>query len=181
MDHTVTVEMVTRTLDEHPDLKAVYLVSPTYYGVAADVESIVKLAHERNVPVLVDEAWGPHFQLSPRLADRCDGGGRGSTRSIQRTKCWPGFHKPQCCTRKASGLKSSIVLKAVVKLFFVHVAEFGVARIVGRCAQANGDARPALLSRTIDIANDSRRRLNEIPGVYCFGEEMQRQAGRVRS
>jgi lysine decarboxylase len=33
----------------------------------------------------------------------------------------------------------------------------------------------ALLSRTIELANDTRRRLNEIPGIYCFGEE---QVGR---
>jgi arginine decarboxylase len=29
----------------------------------------------------------------------------------------------------------------------------------------------ALLSRTIELAEDTRRRLNEIDGVYCFGEE----------
>jgi hypothetical protein len=36
MDHTVTPETVRKTLAEHPDVKAVYVVSPTYYGVAAD-------------------------------------------------------------------------------------------------------------------------------------------------
>jgi lysine decarboxylase len=35
----------------------------------------------------------------------------------------------------------------------------------------------ALLSRTIEIANDARARLNEIPGIYCFGEELEGRPG----
>ena len=35
----------------------------------------------------------------------------------------------------------------------------------------------ALLSRTIEIANDARRRLNDIPNVYCFGEELEGRPG----
>ncbi len=47
MDHTVTPQTVRATLEEHPDVKAVYVVSPTYYGVAADLEAIAAVAHER--------------------------------------------------------------------------------------------------------------------------------------
>ena len=32
-----------------------------------DVETIVRIAHERDVPVLTDEAWGPHFRFHPAL------------------------------------------------------------------------------------------------------------------
>src|ERR1700679_1444655 len=32
MDHTVTPQTVRETLQAHPDIKAVYVVSPTYYG-----------------------------------------------------------------------------------------------------------------------------------------------------
>ncbi|HEY9179917.1 MAG TPA: hypothetical protein VIO32_04310, partial [Candidatus Baltobacteraceae bacterium] len=35
----------------------------------------------------------------------------------------------------------------------------------------------ALLSKTIALAEDTRRRLNAIDGVYCFGEELQGQPG----
>src|SRR5580693_6716808 len=60
MDNCVTPETVERTLDEHPDIKAVYIVSPTYYGVAADLVAIAGVAHGRGIPLLVDEGWGPH-------------------------------------------------------------------------------------------------------------------------
>ncbi|HEY8321101.1 MAG TPA: aminotransferase class I/II-fold pyridoxal phosphate-dependent enzyme, partial [Candidatus Baltobacteraceae bacterium] len=55
MDHTVTPETVARTLEEHPDIKAVYVVSPTYYGVAADLEAIAAVAHDAGKLLLVDE------------------------------------------------------------------------------------------------------------------------------
>ena len=67
MDHCVTPETVARTLAEHPDLDAVYIVSPTYYGVAADLASIERIVHDAGIPLLVDEAWGPHFHFHPAL------------------------------------------------------------------------------------------------------------------
>ena len=35
----------------------------------------------------------------------------------------------------------------------------------------------ALLSRTIDLSNDVRRRLNAIPGILCFGDEVRGNPG----
>src|ERR1700738_1749227 len=57
MDHTITPETGPATLERDPGIKAVYLVSPPYYGVAADLEGIEAVVHEPNLPLLVDEAW----------------------------------------------------------------------------------------------------------------------------
>ena len=48
-------------------MTAVYLVSPTYYGVAADLASIERIVHGAGKLLLVDEAWGPHFHFHPAL------------------------------------------------------------------------------------------------------------------
>lgn len=42
---------------------AVFLTSPTYEGVVSDVEEICKIAHGKNIPVIVDEAHGAHLGL----------------------------------------------------------------------------------------------------------------------
>jgi len=44
MDHTITPETVRATIEREPDVKAIYIVSPTYYGVAADLEAIAAIA-----------------------------------------------------------------------------------------------------------------------------------------
>ena len=54
-------------LQRHPDARALVLTSPTYEGVASDVEALVRTAHAADVVVLVDEAHGVHFPFHPDL------------------------------------------------------------------------------------------------------------------
>jgi arginine/lysine/ornithine decarboxylase len=58
---------VAGELDVYPDAKAVVIVSPSYVGVSSDLSAIAGICHARGVPLLVDEAWGPHFHFHPSL------------------------------------------------------------------------------------------------------------------
>jgi arginine/lysine/ornithine decarboxylase len=58
---------IAEALDTHLDAKLVVVTSPTYHGVASDLPAIVAEAHARNVPVMVDEAWGAHFPFHQSL------------------------------------------------------------------------------------------------------------------
>jgi arginine decarboxylase len=175
MDHTITPETVRATLTEHPDVKAVYVVSPTYYGVAADLAGIADVAHAHGVPCLVDEAWGPHFHFHPALP--IDALAAGADLCINSThKMLGSLSQTAMLHQKGERIRVDR-LKAVVKLFLstspnlVLLASLDVAR--RQMAMEGG----ALLSHTIELANDTRRRLNDIPGVYCFGEEQVGKAG----
>lgn len=68
----VSFETVKKALAQDAKVKAIILTSPTYYGIVnPDLPKIVALAHEYNVPVLIDEAHGAHFAASdefPRSA-----------------------------------------------------------------------------------------------------------------
>ena len=63
----VFAEEVEETLELHPEAKLVAIVSPSFCGVATDIEAIAQSAHVRGIPLYVDEAWGPHFQFHPTL------------------------------------------------------------------------------------------------------------------
>jgi arginine decarboxylase len=65
--HGVTPATLARGLEAHPEAKAVLIVSPTYYGACSDVRGLADAAHAHGVPLLVDEAWGPHFPFHPAL------------------------------------------------------------------------------------------------------------------
>lgn len=54
-------ESIAAALDQNPDTKLVVLTSPTYEGVISDIEAICRIAHEKAIPVLVDEAHGSHL------------------------------------------------------------------------------------------------------------------------
>lgn len=63
----VSAEDMERCLCRYPEIRAVLLTSPTYDGVVSDVARIVGLAHDRGIPVIVDEAHGAHFSLDARF------------------------------------------------------------------------------------------------------------------
>ena len=55
---------VEKELEQHPEVQAVFITSPTYDGVVSDVRSIAEAVHKRNLPLIVDEAHGAHFPFS---------------------------------------------------------------------------------------------------------------------
>lgn len=63
----VSLDDAVKTMDAHPEAKAILLVYPNYYGVGVDIVNIVKEAHKRGLVVLVDEAHGPHLPFSENL------------------------------------------------------------------------------------------------------------------
>jgi len=48
-------------------IAGVILVSPSYHGYAGDLEPLIDLCHQRNLPVLVDEAHGSYFLFCENL------------------------------------------------------------------------------------------------------------------
>lgn len=62
-----TAATVSAAIAQYPEAKAIILCSPNYYGMTADVRTIVELAHAADMPVLVDEAHGAHFGHHPEL------------------------------------------------------------------------------------------------------------------
>lgn len=49
------------TLSAHPEIRAVLVTSPTYYGVCRDVAALADVCAEAGVRLLVDAAHGAHF------------------------------------------------------------------------------------------------------------------------
>lgn len=57
----ISLETVEMAIRRYPDVKAILLTYPTYYGMVYDLKKIIQLAHTHGIPVLVDEAHGAHF------------------------------------------------------------------------------------------------------------------------
>lgn len=64
---------------------AVFL-SPSYQGLCVDLPGLVRQAHDKGIPVIVDEAHGGHFRFSPYLpASACDSGADAWVQSAHKT------------------------------------------------------------------------------------------------
>lgn len=66
---SVTYEQIREALDKYPEAKAVFITSPTYNGVTADLKKIIDLCHRRGKIALVDEAHGAHLHFNKDLPE----------------------------------------------------------------------------------------------------------------
>ncbi|ULT57107.1 aminotransferase class I/II-fold pyridoxal phosphate-dependent enzyme [Neobacillus drentensis] len=57
----ISTKTVQQAINQYPDAKALILTYPNYYGMVDELKGIIELAHLHQIPVLVDEAHGPHF------------------------------------------------------------------------------------------------------------------------
>jgi arginine decarboxylase len=69
MAHGVTPAALEQSLRRAPDVRTAFIVSPTYYGMAADVEGCAEVAHGAGAALIVDNAWGAHFGFHPLLPE----------------------------------------------------------------------------------------------------------------
>jgi arginine decarboxylase len=168
--HGVSIETVRDGLDQNPDVKGVLVINPTYFGVCADLKAIVELAHSRKVPVLVDEAHGAHLNFCDKLPiSAMQAGADIAATSIHKLG---GSMTQSSLLNVKEGLVSARRVFSVLTTMmttspsYILMASLDVAR---RNLYINGDQ---MLTKAIDLAQDYRSRLNNIPGISCFGEEI---------
>ena len=57
----ISPQAVETALSQNPDVSAVYLTSPDYFGTICDIKTIADVAHSYGKPLLVDNAHGAHL------------------------------------------------------------------------------------------------------------------------
>jgi arginine/lysine/ornithine decarboxylase len=67
--HCITPATLAAALDATPGAVGASVVTPTYFGAVADVRGLAEVAHERGVPLIVDEAWGAHLAFHESLPE----------------------------------------------------------------------------------------------------------------
>jgi arginine decarboxylase len=169
IDHCVTPQTVEAALRAHPEARAVFVTSPTYYGATADLAAIERIVHGQGKLLLVDEAWGPHLHFHPELP--------ASATAVGADACVNSTHKLLAGMSQASMLHTrgdridQGRLRSTLRLFqstspsLVLLASLDVARM-----QMATEGK-TLLDRALGLARDARRRLNQIPGVFCMGTD----------
>jgi arginine decarboxylase len=170
IDHGITTRSVRRALEKHPDAKAVLVINPTYFGVCADLKEIVELVHSYHMPVLVDEAHGSliHFHEKMPISAMEAGADMAAT-SIHKL----GGSMTQSSVLNVKGnrvnpkrIQTIISMLTTTSTSYILLGSLDTAR---RHLALNGRA---LAEQTLKLADYTRKHINEIPGLYCFGEEI---------
>jgi arginine decarboxylase len=176
MAHGVTPEALEAALAATPGARAAWIVSPTYYGMAADVAGCADVCRTMGVPLVVDQAWGPHFGFHPALP-------------------------PSALQQGADAVLTSThkIVGSLTQSAMLHVADTGRIDpdMVGRAVRLVRTTSPsallmasldagrrqlvihgqALLSRTIAASARAREAIDAATGCRVVGEEFVGQPG----
>lgn len=171
----VSPEAIARTLDTHPDAKAVILVSPTYHGLISDVAAIARIVHARNIPLLIDEAHGAHLRfhegLPPTALEM------GADAAVQ------GSHKLLPAFTQASMLhiKGNLVdrqrLEAALRLLQSTSTSYLLLASLDAAREEMTACGRDLIQEALALADYIRHGVKEIEGLSAFGKEIIGRAG----
>ena len=82
----ISPKQIEYALSENPDIKAAVITSPTYEGLCSDIKEIARILHNKNIPLIVDEAHGAHFKFSDEFPDTAVSSGADITvQSLHKT------------------------------------------------------------------------------------------------
>ena len=166
----LSVATVQQAIKEHPEAKALVAVYPTYYGFCCDLQRIGELVHEANMLLLVDEAHGAHLRFGKDLPKQAIELGADvaaqSTHKLlgsmtQTSMLHIGSNRVEAeRIRQAASLLQSTspnqLLLASLDIARLQMAQEGAKRV----------------NRAVELAQWLRKKINEIPGLYCPGKEI---------
>jgi arginine decarboxylase len=168
----MTADNVAQALQLYPEAKAVFTINTTYYGMAPELESIVQLAHQHNIPVLVDEAPRIASQVPSQFTSGCNGGGGADLAASSTHKLAGSLTQSSMLLLQGERLdpyqvKATLNLTQTTSPSYLLLASLDAAR------QQLALRGEELLTRTIDLANWAREEVNEtIPGLYIYGSDL---------
>jgi len=171
----VLPETVEQTLKENPHAKAVLVINPTYYGVSTDLKTIADIVHSYDIPLIVDEAHGPHLKFNDKLPM--------SALEAGADLCTQSTHKIIGALTQGSLLhvRTKYVdterVQAIMNLLQTTSPSYILLASLDTSRRQIALEGKELLDYAIDLAQYAREEINKIPGFYCFGNELLGRPG----
>jgi arginine/lysine/ornithine decarboxylase len=153
----------------HPEAKAIFVTSPSYYGICSDLRRIGELAHKNGMLLLVDEAHGTHLYFGaglpqPAMAAGADlaavsmhkSGGSLTQSSIL-------LSGPQV---DVETLRQTINLTQSTSASYLLLASLDISR---KNLALNGRE---IFTHVLRLAHYAREEINKLGGYYAYGQEL---------
>lgn len=175
--HSVSPGAIATALAQHPNVKAVMLVYPTYYGACGDIGAIAQLAHQRSIPLIVDEAHGAHFAFHPDFPTPSLAAGADivvqSTHKVLGAMTQASMLHCQGERVDSDRLSRTLRLVQSTSPSYLLLASLDAAR--WQLAQHGLE----LMQRTLDLAAIARTQLAQIPNLRLLTADHARTPGFV--
>lgn len=171
----VEVDDIKRAILNNKDAKAVFLINPTYYGSASDLRSIVALAHENGMAVLVDEAHGAHLHFHEDLpVSAMEAGADMAAVSLHKT----GGSLTQSSALLMKGNRiSGKYIRKIINLNQTTSASYLLMTSLDVARKNLATRGNEMLEEVLGHCRAARNAINSIDGLRAFGKEMEADLG----
>ena len=164
------LEDVRSAIEEHPDASAVFVNTPTYYGICSDIRSIVELAHSKGMLVLADEAHGTHLYFGQGLP--CSGMEAGADMAAVSMHKSGGSLTQSSLLLLGPGMNERYVSQIVnltqtTSASYLLMASLDISR---RNLALRGEET---FQKVAQMAEYAREEINGIGGYYAYGSELK--------
>lgn len=165
----ISVQDVRDALEAHPDIRAVMIVSPTYDGVVSDVEAIAEAAHEKGIPLIVDEAHGAHFGFHPYFPESASKKGADIViNSLHKTL-------PSLTQTAILHMNGDLVNRRKVRKYLDMLQSSSPSYVlmasIDACIELLAEKREEIFNSYADILADARKRLGELKHLQIIETE----------
>lgn len=161
---------VKNAFTRNPNIKGIYIINPTYYGICSDISEIIKITHGNNAIAVCDEAHGCHMGFSKNLP--MDGMNAGADMSFQSThKMLGSFTQSSILNLKsknvdAAKLKFNLQMMQTTSPSYLLMASLDAQR-------ANIAINGAkIFDELFYLSEQARVKINRLNGLKCLGKEI---------
>lgn len=164
--HGITIEQVEKTLQKHPDAKAVLVINPTYFGLASNLKELVERVHAHGIPVLVDEAHGVLTNFHERLPiSAMEAGADMAATSVHKLG---GSLTQSSILNLKSNLISPERVQSIISMLTTTSTSYILLASLDAARRYLATQGHTIVENTLRLADTARKRINEIPGLSCL-------------
>ncbi len=171
LELAVKASEIEKCLLQHPDVKTIFITSPSYFGTCSDIAAIAALAEQHHKYVLVDEAHGSHFPFHQEYpAAALAQGAMAAVNGLHKT--WPVLNQGGCLHIQTgfpeqTRLRQAVSLLTTTSPSYPLLASMELARMY---MEQEGQGK---LEQCRQWSEEFKKKINQIKGLHCFADEWQ--------
>ncbi len=167
----MSVENVKKAIEASPDAKAVMVNNPTYYGVCADLKSIVELAHSHGMAVLADEAHGTHLYFGENMPVNAMAAGADFA-AVSMHKTGGSLTQSAFLLVGQSAQVTEGHVRAVINLTQTTSASYLLLASLDISRRNLATRGKEMCRKMLESVEYAREEINKIGGYYAYADEL---------
>ncbi len=168
---TISINKIEKALKNNKNVKAIHITSPNYNGFVSDIKTISNIAKKENIPLIVDEAHGAHFQFHSELpvsainydADIVIHSTHKTLGSLTQTSM---LHLVKSDHVSIHQLQECLMVLQSSSPSTLFIMSLDAAR------QQMAIHGKELLNKTLQLARHARQSINNMNSYHCYGKEI---------